>query len=151
MRKFIVFTLFFLPAAGAGTIPVGWKTIKDSKGLCQIAVPANWTPGAENTGSAVFEDASTAIAVVTSQPGQTFKPIAESMLRGMNIPKEKVFENSATRSFYQDRTGRDASEQSSLSAMVPGKGGTCSSRVAFLPGVTEETARKIVLSIGPVE
>jgi hypothetical protein len=151
MRKFIVFALFFLAAAGGGTIPAGWKTIKDSKSLCQIAIPASWTPGAENTGSALFEDASVAIAIVTSQPGQTFKPISESLLRGMNVPKEKVFENSATRAFYQDRTGRDASEQSALSAMVPGKGGTCSSRVSFLPSVPEETARKIVLSVGPVE
>jgi len=29
--------------------------------------------------------------------------------------------------------------------------GTCSCRVAFLPSVSEETARKIVLSLGPVE
>ena len=147
----MVSALFFLAAAAAGTIPAGWKAIKDSKGLCQIAVPANWTPGAENTGSAVFEDASVAIAVVTSQPGQTFRPLSDSVLKWMNIPKDKVFENSATRVFYQDRTGRDTSEPSALSAMVPVKGGTCSSRVMYLSTVPEETVKKIALSVGPVE
>jgi hypothetical protein len=151
MRKRIVSALFFLAAAGAGTLPTGWKAIKDSKGLCQIAVPANWTPGAENTGSAVFQDASVAIAVVTSQPGQTFRPLSDTMLKWMNVPKDKVFENSATRVFYQDRTGHDASEPSALSAMVPGKGGACSSRVVFLSTVPEETVKKIALSVGPVE
>ena len=147
----MVSTLFFLAAPLAGTIPAGWKAIRDSKGLCQIAVPANWTAGAENTGSAVFQDASVAIAVVTSQPGQTFKPLSDSILKWMNIPKDKVFENSATRVFYQDRTGRDASEPSALSAMVPVKGGACSSRVVFLATVPEETVKKIALSVGPAE
>jgi hypothetical protein len=151
MRKFIVSTLFFLTVAQAGVVPSGWKAIKDPKGLCQILVPIAWTPAGENTGSAVFQDASVAIAVVSSQPGQTYKPIADSMLRMMEIPKDKIFENSATRVFYQDRTGHDASEPSALSVMAPGKGGTCSSRVVFLPSVTEEIAKKIALSIGPVD
>jgi len=147
----MVSALFFLVAAAAGGVPEGWKTIKDSKGLCQIAVPADWTPGAENTGSAVFQDASVAIAVVTSQPGQTYRPLSDAMLKLMNIPKDKLFENSATRLFYQDRTGRDSSEPSALSVMAPGKGGACSSRVVFLPTVPEETAKKIAVSVGPVE
>jgi hypothetical protein len=142
---------FLVAAAAAGSIPEGWKAIKDSKGLCRIAVPADWTAGAENTGSAVFQDASVAIAVVTSQPGQTYRPLSDAMLKLMNIPKEKLFENSATRLFYKDRTGRDASEPSALSVMTPGKGGACSSRVVFLSSVPEETAKKIALSVGPVE
>jgi hypothetical protein len=147
----MVSALSFLVAAAAGTTPAGWKTIKDSKGLCQIAVPADWTAGAENSGSAVLQDASVAIAVVTSQPGQTYRPLSDAMLKMMDIPKDKLFENSATRIFYKDRTGRDASEPSALSVMAPGKGGTCSSRVVFLSSVPEETARKIAVSVGPVE
>lgn len=153
MRKCLVPALFFLVAAAApaASIPAGWKAIKDSKGLCRIAVPADWTPGPENTGSAVFQDATVAIAVVTSQPGQTYRPLSDAIVRLMNIPRDKMFENSATRLFYQDRTGRDASEPSSLSVMTPGKGGTCSSRVVFLSSVPEETVKKIALSVGPVE
>jgi len=141
--------LFFLVAAAA--IPAGWKPVKDSKGLCQIAVPEEWTAGAENTGSAVFHDATVAIAVVTSQPGQTYRPLSDSMLRMMNIPKANLFENSATRIFYRDKTGRDANDPGSLSVMAPGKGCTCSSRVAFVSSVPDDTAKKIALSVGPVE
>jgi hypothetical protein len=35
--------------------------------------------------------------------------------------------------------------------MAPGKGGACSSRVVFLSTVPEETAKKIAVSVGPVE
>jgi hypothetical protein len=35
--------------------------------------------------------------------------------------------------------------------MAPGKGCACSSRVAFLATVPEETAKKIAVSVGPVE
>jgi len=33
--------------------------------------------------------------------------------------------------------------------MVPGKNGTCSSRILFAAGVSEETAKKIALSLAP--
>jgi hypothetical protein len=33
---------------------------------------------------------------------------------------------------------------------VPGKAGTCSGRVTFLPSISEDVARKIALSLGPV-
>jgi len=149
----MVAALSFLVAAtaAAASIPAGWQTVKDSKGLCQIAVPANWTPAAENTGSAVYQDASVAIAVVTSQPGQAYRPFSDTMLKLMNISRDKLFENSATRIFYQDRTGRDPNEPNALSVMTPGKSGACSSRVVFLGTVPEETAKKIALSVGPVE
>lgn len=129
-------------------MPAGWKTITDAKGACQLAVPEDWV-AMEKSGSAVFQDATTAIAVVTSQPGQQFKPLTDSLLRIMNLPKDKVFENSAKRIFYQEKTARNDMDTSALSAMVPGRGGSCSARVVFAPGVPEETAKKIALTVGP--
>ena len=41
-------------------------------------------------------------------------------------------------------------DSNAYSAAVPGSGGTCSCHVVFLPSVPQETARKIVLSLGPV-
>lgn len=67
--------LWLLASASAQTKPADWKIVKDSKGHCQIAVPADWDSLSENARAAVFHDATTAIAVVTSQPGQAFKPI----------------------------------------------------------------------------
>jgi len=123
--------------------------LKDSKGACQIAVPPDWVPFTENSGAAVFHDATTAIAVVTSQPGQVFKPLSESQRKMFDIPQERIFENTAKRLFYQDKTSRNSENSNAYSAMVAGKGGTCSCHVVFVPSITEEIARKITLSLGP--
>src|SRR5512144_133153 len=127
MRYFGLCALFalWLPAMSDETAPKDWKIVKESKGACQISVPGDWTQTEENPGSAVLQDASNAIAVVTSQPGQTFKPLTDAMLRLLRIPKDTLFENSARRIFYQDRIARDNRDTNSYSAMVPGKNGTC--------------------------
>ena len=150
MRKIIVTTLLFLgPALAAGdTVPKNWKIIQDSKAVCQIAVPDNWTVG-EAAGSAYLQDPTVAIAVVTSQPAQAFKPISDSMLNLLNVPKENVFENSAKRVFYRDRPNPSNPDSHSLNVMVPGKTGTCSARVVYPSTIPEETAKKIALSLSP--
>jgi hypothetical protein len=151
MREYKVPALFllFFPILAAQTVPPGWKVVRDSKSLCQVAVPPEWAPLAEEAGAAVFKDSTTAIAVVTSQPGQAFKPLPESLQKVMDIPKDKLFENTAKRTFYQDRTSRNPETANAYSASVPGKGGTCNCHVVFLPSVSEEIARKITLSLGP--
>jgi len=150
MRYFRLVALFsslqFL--APAAPIPSGWKLIKDSKGTCQIAVPEDWTPS-ESGGSAVLNDASVGIAVVTSQPGQTFKPLTESLQKLLAVRKEKMFENTVKRIFYQDKTSKGPEDPNAYSVSVPGNGGTCSSRIVFLPSIPSELARKIVLSVAP--
>jgi hypothetical protein len=161
MREYIVPALFllFLPGAtgqnsapappATPAIPAGWKAIKDGKSACQIAVPSEWVAFSEGSGAAIFHDASTAIAAVTSQPGQAFKALSDSMVKLLDISREKMFENTVKRIFYQDKTSRNADDPHAYSASVPAKGGTCSCHVVFLPSVTEEVARKIVLSLGP--
>jgi len=151
MGYFGVVALFaFLgPEAPPASLPAGWKVLKDPKGACQITVPADWDASSERAGWAVLKDSTTAIAVVTSQPGQALKPLSESMLKMLRIPKEKVFGNSARRIYYQDKIAASPSDANAFTVVVPGKAGTCSSRVVFLPEVTDETARKIVLSVGP--
>ena len=139
----------FHVAAVDDSAPAGWKIIKDAKRACQISVPADWDPSADSAGAAIFHDATTAIAVVTSQPGQTVNPFPGSLLKSLRIPKEKMFENTAKRIFYQDKIALNAHDSNSFSAMVPGRNGTCSSRVVFSAPVSEETARKITLTLGP--
>ena len=135
--------------ASGQTVPPGWKLIRDTKAACQIAVPPEWNAFSEAGGSAIFHDPSTAIAVVTSQPGQAFKPLTPAMLKTLGVPKEKIFENSATRLFFQDKSSAGAEDEHAFTASAPGNGGTCSCRVVFLPSIGIETARKIVLSLGP--
>lgn len=131
-------------------MPTGWKVLKDPKGSCQITIPETWDFSSDQAGFAVLRDATTAIAVVTSQPGQAFKPLSESLLKLMEVPKGRVFENSAKRIYYQDKVAATSQDTNAFSVVVPGKTGTCSARVLFLPEVTQEDAKKIVLSVGPV-
>jgi hypothetical protein len=140
--------LFSLPLS-AQVVPAGWQIVKDSKNTCQIAVPADWSLYGDTHSAAVFHDTSTALAVVTSQPGQSFTPLTEFFQKVLNISKEKLFENTSKRIFYQDKTSANAEDPNSYSFSVPGKAGTCSGHLTFLPSITEDTARKIALSLGP--
>lgn len=151
MREYIVPTLILLSclSATAQTSPSGWKTLRDPKSACQISIPPDWVPFSDSGGSAVFRDAGTAIAVVTSQPSQPFKPLPPSIVKLMELRKEKLFENSAQRIFYQEKTSRNADDTNAFSAAVPSKAGTCGCRVVALPSVSEDIARKIVLSLAP--
>ena len=156
MRECIVATLILLllPSVSAQVVPAGWQIVKDSKNdsknACQIAVPPDWSLYGDNTGAAVFHDVSTAIAVVTSQPGQAFRPLTESLQKVLHIRKEKMFENTASRIFYQDQISENREDPNAYSVSVPGKAGTCSGHVTFLPSISEDVARKIALSLGPV-
>lgn len=152
MREYIVsaLVLLFGTAGRAQTVPSGWKIIKDAKAVCQIAVPPEWVPFGENNGAAMLHDSTTAIAVVTSQPGQEFKPLSAALVKSIGIGKEQMFENTATRLFYQDRVSRSPEETGAYSSSVPRKGGTCSCHVVALPSVAADIAKKIALSLGPV-
>jgi hypothetical protein len=151
MREYMIpaLILFCLPCVSAQTVPAGWQIVKDSKNACQIAVPSDWSLYGESHSAAVFHDTSTALAVVTSQPGQTFNPLSEFFLKTLNISKEKLFENSSKRIFYQDKTSANPDDPNSYTFSVPGKDGTCSGHLRFLPSITEDVARKIALSLGP--
>jgi len=131
-------------------VPADWKVIRDARSMCQIAVPPDWDVFGEVSGAAVFHDPTTAIAVVTSQPGQEYKPLTGWLLKSIGVPKELMFENSATRIFYQDKVSRGAEDTSAFSSSVPAKRGTCSCRVVVVPRVGEELAKKIVLSLSSV-
>lgn len=150
MREYAVLFLLCLPAFAAQVAPPGWTVLKDSKGLCRIAVPPDWTPLQNTGGAAVYGDTSTAIAVVTSQPGQVFKPLPASLQRVLDIRKEHIFENTAKRVFYQDRISKGAENPNAYSVSVPAKDGTCSCHVTFLPSIPAETARKIAMSLSAV-
>ena len=151
MRERVVLTLLllFTPAALAQTLPAGWKVVKDAKSACQIGIPPEWDSWKDSAGAAVFKDPSMAIAVVTNQPGQKFEALTPAMVRMLGIAKEKLFENTAKRLFYQDRTSGGGEQPNAYSASVPVEGGTCSCRIVFLPAVEKETVKKIVLSLGP--
>jgi hypothetical protein len=137
-------------AARSQTVPADWKIIKDAKATCQIAVPPDWVPFGESNGAAIFHDSTTAIAVVTHQAGQDFKPLTPALVRSLGIAKEHMFENTATRLFYQDRVSRNPEETNAYSSSVPRKGGTCSCHVVVLPSIAADVAKKVAMSLSPV-
>jgi hypothetical protein len=152
MREYMVFALilFCPPCLSAQGVPTAWQIVKDSKNVCQVTVPSDWSLYGESHSAAVLHDTSTALAVVTSQPGQTFTPLTEFFQKVLNIPKEKLFENTSKRIFYQDRVSAGPDDPNSYTFSVPGKAGTCSGHLTFLPSIPEDVARKIALSLGPV-
>ena len=141
--------LFCLPSLNAQGVPSGWQIVKDPKNTCQLAVPADWSTYGESHSAAVLHDPSTALAVVTSQPGQAFAPLTEFFQKVLDIPKDRLFENSKTRIFYQDKTSANRDDPNSYTFSVPGKTGTCSGHLTFLPSLPVDVARKIALSLGP--
>jgi hypothetical protein len=151
MREHTIPTLILccLPCLSAQEVPAGWQTVKDPKNACQLAVPPDWSPYGETHSAAVLHDTSTALAIVTSQPGQTFKPLTEFFQKVLNIPKDKMFENTKQRIFYQDKTSKSAEDANSYTFSAPGKDGTCSGHLTFLPSIKDDVARKIALSLGP--
>ena len=151
MREYTIFALilFCLPRLSAQATPPGWQIVKDPKNACQLAVPPDWSVWGDTHSAAVFHDAATALAVVTSQPGQAFKPLTEFFQNLLNISKDKLFENTAKRIFYKDKTSANAEDSNAYTFSVPVKDGTCSGRITFLPSVKEDLVRKIVLSLGP--
>ena len=64
---------------------------------------------------------------------------------------ELLSENTARRIFYQEKISRHADDPNAYSVSVPGKAGTCSGHISALPSVSDETAKKIALSLGPVQ
>ena len=142
--------LLFSFTAQTQTVPAGWKIIKEGKGACQIAVPPEWVPFGEMSGVAIFHDVTTAIAVVTSQLGQQFQAAQPGAPQNHRCSQRKMFENSSTRIFFQDKTARNPNDSSAFSASVPAKNGSCSCHVVVLPSIPEDVAKKIALSLSPV-
>jgi hypothetical protein len=136
--------------AQSQAVPAGWKIVKDARAECQIAVPPEWAPLGENKGAAMLRDSTTAVVVVTSQAGQNYKPLTPAQLKTFGVAKEKMFENSSTRLFYQDRTSDGLDEPNAFNSSVPGKNGTCSCHVSATPSVPEDVAKKIALSLSAV-
>jgi len=150
MREYAIAVLILLNLPLAAQVaPSGWQIVKDSRNTCQLAVPPDWSLYGESHSAAVFHDASTALVVVTGQPAQAFAPLSERLKAVLNLGKEKLFENTANRIFYEDKASAHPADPKSYTFSVPGKNGTCSGRLTFLPSVPDDLARQIVLSLGP--
>jgi hypothetical protein len=71
------------------------------------------------------------------------------MQKLLEIPKDRMFENTDKRIFYQEQASKNKEDPNTYSFSVPGKAGMCSGHVRSLPSVPEEVVRKIALSLAP--
>jgi hypothetical protein len=150
MREYAIAVLILLNLPLAAQVaPSGWQIVKDSKNACQLAVPPDWSLYGESHSAAVLHDASTALVVITSQPGQDFAPLSDRLRSTLNLGKDKLFENTANRIFYEDKSSAHAADPKWYTFSVPGKNGTCSGKLTFLPSLPDDLARQIVFSLGP--
>src|SRR5260370_16258895 len=93
MRNQVVSPLLFLLVlpTWAQTVPAGWTVVKDSKHACQIAVPSEWAPWADNSGAAVFSGRTKALARVTRPPRPEFQNLNGPPEKSFRPPHEKNF------------------------------------------------------------
>ena len=85
-------------AASAQTVPAGWQVVKDNKNLCQIAVPADWTPDKLVKSFATSPDKKANAVIHALAPNANY---AQSMAtaKQMMIPI-KVFEDTPLRTWF---------------------------------------------------
>lgn len=132
-------------------VPAGWKTIKEDKGKCQMAVPADWKQGeifgkkiaaAEAPGNSVD-------AVVNLMDGADW-----AMFKGLVF---QIYTKEKDRPKIEDSPKRMQFEVVSMCApgktcwyvAVPGAAGTCNAQVNFRKGdrKAEEIARQVAATI----
>lgn len=128
-------------------VPSGWKVAKDRAGTCQLAIPADWTPD-KLVSSFVSSPDGKANAVIHSlRAGQSFAD-AVAMAKQVMTPS-KVIEDSPKRTWYayQDASGKPGTNWYVAVAGTP----VCTAQVTFQNPATEETAKKIALSVSPAK
>jgi hypothetical protein len=126
----VTLLVLFLPFGSTGQGKVGSKTIKDSKGACQISVPESW-------------DQSVTL-VRGERKVRVFSEEAQKML------VEKMFENSPTRVFYILKINA-ATERVAYQVSVPGDGFHCTAQINVKKGYPEEEVKKVAATLTPVK
>lgn len=138
----LLFALLF------GSVPSGWITLKDAKGVCQVSAPSDFKADPHFPGLAKGAGGEVEVAVFSSSA--TVKPIMESVGKMMGI--DKFVDNTAARVFYANKplTGHDGKTSVGWTVKVPRAGGQCFANITVTPGGHEDLVRKIAATISTV-
>ena len=150
MKRIAAITaLFATPVVWAQALP---QVIKEDKGHCRMAVPAEWKQqdimGKKLSMAAAPDKSSDAVVnLMDDTDWNTFQSIIYSI-----YTKEKTrpkIQDDAKRLWFEIAPPGAASGMTSWYVAVPGKAGTCNAQVNFKKGdkKAEELARKIVETI----
>jgi cytoskeletal protein RodZ len=131
-------------AASAQTVPAGWQVVKDNKNLCQLAVPADWTPDKLAKSFVTAADKKANAVIHALAPNANY---AQSMAtaKQLMIPV-KMFEDTAQRTWFS--VARGNGKPGSSWYVATGGSQICTAQIDFDDPAFEATAKKIVDSIG---
>jgi len=119
----------------------GWHTVKDKTGACQVSVPPNWTilsiPGQVSSPEHM--------TTITETGLRPYRPWSPETLKMLNI--DKVFENSATRSFYVTRPTKGTPALVNYHVEVPGGAKGCILQITATPSYSQQEIKAIALSL----
>jgi len=132
-------------AASAQTVPAGWKVVTDRQKLCQVAVPADWTPDSLVKSFVVSPDKKSTVVVHGLAAGTDYKTMTDTSKKLM--PPVKIFAETATKLWYEEPPTPGKNRTSWYFAI--GGAQVCNAEVQFEGAGMEDTAKKIVASLGP--
>ena len=144
------FALFAVSAATA-QVPAGWKVIKEDKGKCQMAVPAEWKQGdilGKKIASADSPDKSVD-AVVNLMDDVDWNMFNSLVYQIYSKEKDRPKIESGPKRLWFEIVSMAPAGKTAWYVAVPGKAGACNAQVNFKKGdkKAEEMARKIVETI----
>jgi hypothetical protein len=131
-------------AASAQVVPAGWQVVKDLKNLCQIAVPADWTPD-KLVKSFVTAADKKANAVIHALPPNANYAQSMATAKQMMIPT-KVYEDTPLRTWFAIARGNGKPGTSWY--VATGGPQICTAQIDFDDPAFEATAKKIGDTIG---
>jgi len=127
----------------AQEVPSGWKVVKDRQGACQIAVPPDWVSDKLVASFMQSPDGKANAVPHGQRAGQSLADAVN--LSKMTLKVSKTIEESGTRVWFAFETNIGAGGTNWYVA-VPGSP-VCTAQVTFKSAATEETAKKIALSL----
>jgi hypothetical protein len=113
--------------------------------VCQIAVPADWTPDALLKSMVTSPDKKANVVVHGLRSGSDYAGVVATAK--LMFPPAKTFEESATRIWFEEtpQAGKTATKW----YFAIGGAQACNAEIEFEGTALEDTAKKIVASLAP--
>ena len=133
----------------ADSVPSGWITLKDTKGVCQIGAPGDFKP--DGTFVGLGRGPGDAVEVQVYSSPAPVKPLMDAVAKAMGI--DRLIDNTAQRMFYVNKplTGKDGRTITAWTIKVPRGTGNCFATITVVPGGSEDLVKKIAATIGPAK
>lgn len=136
-------TMMLVATAAPQSAPAGWKIVKDKKQLCQMAVPADWTPDKFMASQLHSPDGKTN-ALLGAKPAEATYGQIVQMAKSMFKPTQ-TFADTAQRTWFEET--KDANKKKTSWYAAINSTPVCEVQVEFFDPSFEADAKKIVESL----